>query len=95
MQPAGGRSNIVFGEEPVVKTAKKIHDQKFHELTGNNIFKEDAPPGPEHGEIEGDEWQQHLRRRKGRFPGLLWWRPKASWWREQHCVGLGSHLISL
>ncbi|XP_034604925.1 uncharacterized protein [Setaria viridis] len=43
--PAGGRSNIVFGEEPVVKTAKKIHDQKFHELTGNNIFKEDAPPG--------------------------------------------------
>ncbi|RLM78275.1 uncharacterized protein C2845_PM12G18180 [Panicum miliaceum] len=43
--PAGGRSNIVFGEEPVVKTAKKIHDQKFHDLTGNNIFKEDAPPG--------------------------------------------------
>nr|CAB3446993.1 unnamed protein product [Digitaria exilis] len=43
--PAGGRSNIVFGEEPVVKTAKKIHDQKFHELTGNNIFKEDAPSG--------------------------------------------------
>ncbi|CAL5057549.1 unnamed protein product [Urochloa decumbens] len=43
--PAGGRSNIVFGEEPVIKTAKKIHDQKFHELTGNNIFKEDAPPG--------------------------------------------------
>jgi hypothetical protein len=27
-----------------VKTAKKIHNQKkFHELTGNNIFKEDAP----------------------------------------------------
>uniref|UniRef100_A0A0D9VHF7 DUF4057 domain-containing protein n=1 Tax=Leersia perrieri TaxID=77586 RepID=A0A0D9VHF7_9ORYZ len=43
--PAGGPSNIMFGEEPVVKTAKKIHDQKFHELTGNNIFKEDAPPG--------------------------------------------------
>jgi hypothetical protein len=26
-----------------VKTAKKIHNQKFQELTGNNIFKEDAP----------------------------------------------------
>uniref|UniRef100_A0A0A9HJP2 DUF4057 domain-containing protein n=1 Tax=Arundo donax TaxID=35708 RepID=A0A0A9HJP2_ARUDO len=43
--PAGGRSNIVFGEEPVVKTSKKIHNQKFQELTGTNIFKEDAPPG--------------------------------------------------
>ncbi|KAL6845886.1 hypothetical protein ACP4OV_024461 [Aristida adscensionis] len=41
--PAGGPSNISFGEEPVVKTAKKIHNQKFQELTGNNIFKEDAP----------------------------------------------------
>jgi hypothetical protein len=26
-----------------VKTAKKIHNHKFHELIGNNIFKEDAP----------------------------------------------------
>ncbi|CAL5326796.1 unnamed protein product [Camellia sinensis] len=43
--PAGGRSNIVFGEEPVVKTAKKIHDQKFAELTGNDIFKGEVPPG--------------------------------------------------
>ncbi|XP_006647410.1 uncharacterized protein LOC102703279 [Oryza brachyantha] len=43
--PAGGPSNIMFGEEPAVKTAKKIHNQKFHELTGNNIFKEEAPPG--------------------------------------------------
>uniref|UniRef100_A0A0E0CMB9 DUF4057 domain-containing protein n=1 Tax=Oryza meridionalis TaxID=40149 RepID=A0A0E0CMB9_9ORYZ len=43
--PAGGPSNIMFGEEPTVKTAKKIHNQKFHELTGNNIFKEEAPPG--------------------------------------------------
>ncbi|CAK7334631.1 unnamed protein product [Dovyalis caffra] len=43
--PAGGQSNILFGEEPVVKTAKKIHNQKFHELTGNDIFKGDVPPG--------------------------------------------------
>ncbi|XP_059643408.1 uncharacterized protein LOC132285256 [Cornus florida] len=43
--PAGGQSNILFSEEPVIKTAKKIHDQKFAELTGNNIFKGDVPPG--------------------------------------------------
>ncbi|KAJ7945401.1 Alpha-ketoglutarate-dependent dioxygenase alkB-like protein 2 [Quillaja saponaria] len=43
--PAGGQSNILFGEEPVTKTAKKIHDQKFAELTGNDIFKGDIPPG--------------------------------------------------
>ncbi|KAF0890356.1 hypothetical protein E2562_002755 [Oryza meyeriana var. granulata] len=42
--PAGGPSNLTFSEEPVVKTSKKIHNQKFQELTGNNIFKEDAPP---------------------------------------------------
>lgn len=30
--------------EPVVKTAKKIHSQKFQELTGNGIFKGDATP---------------------------------------------------
>uniref|UniRef100_A0A6N2MDT9 DUF4057 domain-containing protein n=1 Tax=Salix viminalis TaxID=40686 RepID=A0A6N2MDT9_SALVM len=43
--PAGGQSNVLFGEEPAMKTAKKIHDQKFHELTGNDIFKGDVPPG--------------------------------------------------
>ncbi|XP_022962790.1 uncharacterized protein LOC111463173 [Cucurbita moschata] len=43
--PAGGQSNIMFGEEPVIKTAKKLHNQKFQELTGNDIFKGDAPPG--------------------------------------------------
>ncbi|KAI3462065.1 hypothetical protein Pfo_018728 [Paulownia fortunei] len=43
--PAGGQSNILFGEEPEVKTTKKIHDQKFAELTGNDIFKGDVPPG--------------------------------------------------
>lgn len=43
--PAGGQSNILFGEEPVSKTTKKIHNQKFAELKGNNIFKGDVPPG--------------------------------------------------
>lgn len=44
------RSNVrspAFEEtdsELVVKTAKKISDQKFAHLSGNNIFKEDAPP---------------------------------------------------
>ncbi|KAJ8765600.1 hypothetical protein K2173_014722 [Erythroxylum novogranatense] len=43
--PAGGQSNILFGEEPVTNTSKKIHNQKFQELTGNDIFKGDVPPG--------------------------------------------------
>ncbi|CAO2827776.1 unnamed protein product [Amaranthus hypochondriacus] len=43
--PAGGHSNIMFGEEPVVKTSRKLHNQKFQELTGNDIFKGDAPAG--------------------------------------------------
>ncbi|KAJ1379901.1 hypothetical protein SESBI_46507 [Sesbania bispinosa] len=42
--PAGGQSNILFGEEPIQKPSKKIHDQKFAELTGNDIFKGDVPP---------------------------------------------------
>lgn len=28
-----------------MKTSKKIHDQKFAELTGNDIFKGDVVPG--------------------------------------------------
>lgn len=35
----------MFGDEPVVKTTKKIHNQKFAELTGNDIFKGDVAPG--------------------------------------------------
>ncbi|GAB4848684.1 hypothetical protein Ancab_003396 [Ancistrocladus abbreviatus] len=42
---AGGQSNNLFSEEPVVRTAKKLHNQKFQELTGNDTFKGDAPPG--------------------------------------------------
>ncbi|XP_027363728.1 uncharacterized protein LOC113871127 isoform X1 [Abrus precatorius] len=44
-KPAGGQINLLFGEESVKKTSKKIHDQKFAELTGNNIFKGDVPVG--------------------------------------------------
>lgn len=36
---------MLFGEEAVQKTSKKIHDQKFAELTGNDIFKGDVTPG--------------------------------------------------
>ena len=32
-------------EEAALKTAKKIYYQKFAELSGNNIFKGDIPPG--------------------------------------------------
>ncbi|XP_059461062.1 uncharacterized protein LOC132190172 isoform X1 [Corylus avellana] len=42
--PAGGQSNIMSDEEPVMKTAKKIYNQKFAELSGNDIFKGDVPP---------------------------------------------------
>ncbi|KAG8377382.1 hypothetical protein BUALT_Bualt08G0027200 [Buddleja alternifolia] len=40
----GGQSNGALNEEPVIKTAKKIPNQKFSELSGNDIFKGDAPP---------------------------------------------------
>ncbi|WOL08693.1 hypothetical protein Cni_G17446 [Canna indica] len=43
--PAGGVSDSSFNEETVTKTPRKIHTQKSQELTGNNIFKEDATPG--------------------------------------------------
>ncbi|XP_054805971.1 uncharacterized protein LOC129308690 [Prosopis cineraria] len=42
--PAGGQSKILIGEEPP-KASKKIHDQKFAELTGNNIFNVEASTG--------------------------------------------------
>ncbi|KAL3514122.1 hypothetical protein ACH5RR_026839 [Cinchona calisaya] len=37
-------SNEIADEETVLKTAKKIPEKKFVELSGNNIFKGDAPP---------------------------------------------------
>ncbi|GAB4861208.1 hypothetical protein Ancab_036366 [Ancistrocladus abbreviatus] len=39
-----GEATLVFGEEPVMKTAKKIYNEKFAQLSGNDIFKEEAPP---------------------------------------------------
>lgn len=42
--PAGGQSSITSTEEPVMKTAKKIYDKKFTELSGNDIFKGEVPP---------------------------------------------------
>ncbi|KAG2692282.1 hypothetical protein I3843_08G045000 [Carya illinoinensis] len=41
--PAGGQRNIMSSEEPVMKTAKKIYNQKFSQLSGNDIFKGDVP----------------------------------------------------
>ena len=32
-------------EEAAAKTAKKIYNQKLAELSGNDIFKGDVPPG--------------------------------------------------
>lgn len=42
--PAGGPSNIMIGEDTTPKTAKKIYNQKFTQLSGNDIFKGDAAP---------------------------------------------------
>ncbi|PQM42834.1 uncharacterized protein Pyn_34960 [Prunus yedoensis var. nudiflora] len=42
--PGGGQSNIASNEEPASKTAKKIYEKKFSELSGNDIFKGDVPP---------------------------------------------------
>lgn len=41
--PAGGYSQITFGQESAGKTIRRVHDQKVAELTGNNIFKGDTP----------------------------------------------------
>ncbi|XP_054788896.1 uncharacterized protein LOC129294494 isoform X1 [Prosopis cineraria] len=42
-QQVEGDEGTKSSEEPV-KTAKKIYNQKFAELSGNDIFKGDAPP---------------------------------------------------
>ncbi|BBG95741.1 hypothetical protein Prudu_004371 [Prunus dulcis] len=44
VKPGGGQSNIASSEEPASKTAKKIYEKKFSELSGNDIFKGDVPP---------------------------------------------------
>ncbi|ESW31645.1 hypothetical protein PHAVU_002G255600 [Phaseolus vulgaris] len=43
--PGDVQGNYLFREEPVKKTLRKIHEQKFADLTGNNIFKGDVPAG--------------------------------------------------
>lgn len=43
-ESAGQSAGDERSSEPVIKTAKKIPNQKFSELSGNNIFKEDASP---------------------------------------------------
>lgn len=45
LQRADGQSNFSFSEQPVKILRKKMHDQKFAEMTGNNIFKGDVPAG--------------------------------------------------
>lgn len=41
--PAAGQGNATSADE-TLKTAKKIYNKKFTELSGNDIFKGDAPP---------------------------------------------------
>ncbi|KAI4307379.1 hypothetical protein L6164_030578 [Bauhinia variegata] len=43
-QGDGDEGNTNSSEEQITKTAKKIYNQKFAELSGNDIFKGDAPP---------------------------------------------------
>ncbi|GLU16197.1 hypothetical protein SLE2022_326420 [Rubroshorea leprosula] len=43
-EPEVHNGNSMSGEQPMVKTAKKIPNQKFAHLSGNDIFKDDVPP---------------------------------------------------
>ncbi|GLT93820.1 hypothetical protein SLE2022_115940 [Rubroshorea leprosula] len=43
-EPEVHNGNGVSSEESAVKTAKKISNQKFAHLSGNDIFKDDVPP---------------------------------------------------
>lgn len=49
---ADGDQGAASGE-PVLKTAKKIPNQKFAELSGNNIFKGDSPPSAAEKSLSG------------------------------------------
>ncbi|XVF64768.1 hypothetical protein PTKIN_Ptkin09bG0193200 [Pterospermum kingtungense] len=48
--PSGGSMSK---EEAALKTAKKIYNQKFAELSGNDIFKGDVPPGSAEKPLSG------------------------------------------
>ncbi|CAM8983340.1 unnamed protein product [Rhodiola kirilowii] len=52
-QAGGPSEGGIFGEEPVIKTAKKIPGQKFAELSSNDIFKGDAPPSSAEKQLSG------------------------------------------
>ncbi|KAH7652750.1 DNA oxidative demethylase protein [Dioscorea alata] len=41
---AGFPGDATLTEEEIIKTSKKIHNQKFQDLFGNNIFKEEDAP---------------------------------------------------
>jgi hypothetical protein len=43
----GGTSQVAFGDDgPVEAVAKKLHDSKLAELSGNNIFDDGRSPIP-------------------------------------------------
>ncbi|URD82286.1 Transcription initiation factor IIF subunit alpha [Musa troglodytarum] len=44
-QRTAGPNNFLFGDEIPVRTSKKMHAKKIADLTGNDIFKDVAPPG--------------------------------------------------
>ncbi|KAI6687746.1 hypothetical protein NL676_024574 [Syzygium grande] len=45
--------HIMSTEEPVLKTAKKIYDKKYTELSGNDIFKGDVRPSSAEKPLSG------------------------------------------
>ncbi|KAJ1386833.1 hypothetical protein SESBI_40455 [Sesbania bispinosa] len=50
---ADGDQDPTKSGDPVVKTAKKIYNQKFADLSGNNIFKGDVPPSSAEKSLSG------------------------------------------
>ncbi|KAK6150424.1 hypothetical protein DH2020_015356 [Rehmannia glutinosa] len=90
--PAGGHSNILFGDEPEVKTTKKIHNQKFAELTGNDIFKGDVPPGSAEKPLSVAKLKEMSGndifadgKVESEITLAVFENP---WWRKHYCVGL-------
>lgn len=45
LQPAGGKSQINFGQEELLNSSKKMDPTKAAHLKGNDIFSND-PPAP-------------------------------------------------
>ncbi|KAL4368285.1 hypothetical protein GQ457_05G014570 [Hibiscus cannabinus] len=61
--PPGGHTGIPLSGEPVIKPAKKIHNQKFQDLSGNDIFKEAVAVDP--GSAEKKLSRPKLREMRG------------------------------